>query len=94
MAGRHTHPASHEQLAAKLSGGVVERKLLTAQMVDRRIALQVEEQVVGEADLPGLLLEHRAPQKSISNEQETPQNRAFPTLIPNLPSLLLPVQGP
>lgn len=70
MAGRHTHPASHEQLAAKLGGGVVEGELLTAQVVDRRVALQVKKQVVGEADLPWLLLEHRAPCKSINNEWE------------------------
>lgn len=70
MAGRHTHPSSHEQLAAKLGGGVIEGELLTAQVVDRRVALQVEKQVVGEADLPRLLLEHRAPCKSISSEQE------------------------
>lgn len=74
MVGRGTHPASHEQLAAKLSGRVVEGELLAAQMVDRRVALQVEKQVIGEADFPGLLLEHRS-WKSIRSEQE-----AFPCL--------------
>lgn len=70
MVGRHTHPSSHEQLAAKLGGRVIEGEFLTAQVVDRRVALQVEKQVVGEADLSRLLLEHRAACKSISNEQE------------------------
>lgn len=69
VAGRHTHPASHEQLAAKLCGRIVEGELLAAQVVDRRVALQVEEQVVGETDLPRFLLEHRT-WNSISSEQE------------------------
>lgn len=69
MAGRRTHPASHEQLAAKLCGRIVEGELLAAQVVDRRVALQVEEQVVGETDLPRFLLEHRT-WNSISSEQE------------------------
>lgn len=69
MAGRCTHPASHEQLAAKLCSRVVEGELLAAQVIDRRVALQIEEQVVGKTDLPRFLLEHRT-WNSISSEQE------------------------
>ena len=56
---RHTHPAGHQQLVPELHGGVVEGELLTAQVVDGRVALQVQEQVVGEANLPWLLLKQR-----------------------------------
>lgn len=53
---RHTHPASHQELVPELNGGVVEGELLTAQVVYRWVALQVQEQVIGEANLPWLLL--------------------------------------
>lgn len=53
---RHTHPSSHQELVPELNGGVVEGELLTAQVVYGRVALQVQEQVIGEANLPWLLL--------------------------------------
>lgn len=56
---QHTHPASHQKLVPELNGGVVEGELLTAQVVYRRVALQVQEQVIGEANLPWLLLKQR-----------------------------------
>lgn len=64
---RHTHPAGHQQLVPELHGGVVEGELLTAQVVDGRVALQVQEQVVGEANLPWLLLKKRK-QKEVYSE--------------------------
>lgn len=87
MAGRRTHPASHEQLAAKLCGRIVEGELLAAQVVDRRVALQVEEQVVGETDLPRFLLEHRT-WNSISSEQEA---RALDRIGPSQACPTLPI---
>lgn len=55
----HTHPASHQELVPELDGGVVEGELLAAQVVYGRVALQVQEQVIGEANLPRLLLKQR-----------------------------------
>lgn len=50
------HPSSFDQLPSEFFGGVVERELLTAQVVDWRVALQVEEKVVVEKHLLWLLL--------------------------------------
>ena len=38
-----THPAGHQELVPELHSGVVEGELLAAQVVDRRVALQVQE---------------------------------------------------
>lgn len=50
------HPSSFDQLPSEFFGGVVERELLTAQVVDWRVAFQVEEKVVVEKHLLWLLL--------------------------------------
>lgn len=51
-----THPTGLDQLASKLVCGVVKRKLLTAQVVDRWVALQVQEKIIIKAHLFRLLL--------------------------------------
>lgn len=53
---RQPHPSSFDQFSPEFFGGVVEGELLTTQMVDRGIALQVKEQVIVEAHLFWLLL--------------------------------------
>ena len=53
----NAHPSSLDQLPPEPPGGVVEGELLAAQVVDRRVALPVQEEVVVEADLLWLLLE-------------------------------------
>lgn len=50
------HPSSFDQLPSEFFGGVVERELLTAQVVDWWVALQVEEKIVVEKHLLWLLL--------------------------------------
>lgn len=51
------HPSGFDQFSSELFGGVVEGELLTAQVVDWRVSLQVKEEVVVEAHFSGLLLE-------------------------------------
>lgn len=51
-----SHPSGLEQLSVKLLRGVVESELLAAEVVDRRVAFQVEEEVVIEPNLLWLLL--------------------------------------
>lgn len=51
-----TYPSGFQQLPTKLLRRVVEGELLAAQMIDRRVALQVEEQVVVEANFLGFFL--------------------------------------
>lgn len=51
-----THPTGLDQLASKLVCGVVKCELLTAQVVDRWVALQVQEKVIIKAHLFRLLL--------------------------------------
>lgn len=53
---RKPHPSSFDQLSSEFFGGVVECELLTAQVVDWRVALQVQEKVVVETHLLRLLL--------------------------------------
>lgn len=53
---RQPHPSSFDQLSPEFFGGVVEGELLTAQVVDWWVALQVEEKVVVETHFFGLLL--------------------------------------
>lgn len=57
MCRRQPYPAGFDQLFPEFFGGVVEGELLAAQVVDRRVALQVEEQVVVEKHLFWLFLE-------------------------------------
>lgn len=52
----NSHPSGFQQLPTKLLCGVVEGELLTAQVIDRRVALQVEEQVVIKANFLGFFL--------------------------------------
>lgn len=51
-----SHPSSLEQLPAKLLRGVVEGELLAADVIDRRVAVQVEKEVVIEPNLLWFLL--------------------------------------
>lgn len=53
---RQPHPSSFDQLSPEFFGGVVEGELLTAQVVDWWVALQVKEKVVVETHFFGLLL--------------------------------------
>lgn len=57
------HPSSFDQLPSEFFGGVVERELLTAQVVDWRVALQVEEKVVVKKHLLWLLLSQKNKQE-------------------------------
>lgn len=50
------HPTGLDQLAPKLVCGVVKRKLLTAQVIDRWVSLQVQEKIIIKAHLFRLLL--------------------------------------
>lgn len=54
--GQQSHPSSFDQLSPEFFGGVVEGELLTAQVVDWGVALQVKKQVIVEAHLFWLLL--------------------------------------
>lgn len=51
-----THSSSSDQFLAEVSGGVVEGEFLTAQVIDRWVALQVQEEVVVKENLLRLLL--------------------------------------
>ena len=53
------HPSSFDELSPEFFGGVVEGELLTAQVVNGRVALQVKEQVVVETHLFWLLLQNK-----------------------------------
>lgn len=52
----HSYPSGFQQLPTKLLCRVVEGELLAAEMIDRRVALQVEEQVVIKANFLRLFL--------------------------------------
>lgn len=52
-----TYPAGAQELAPKLFRGIVEGEFLAAEMVDGRVALQVEEEVVVETDFLRLFLQ-------------------------------------
>lgn len=45
-----SHPSSFKQLPTKLLRWVVEGELLTAEVIDRRVAFQVEKEVIIEAN--------------------------------------------
>lgn len=53
---RQPHPSSFDELSPEIYGGVVEGELLTAQVVNRWVALQIKEQVIVETNFFWLLL--------------------------------------
>lgn len=56
-----SYPSGFQQLPAELLRRVVEGELLAAEMIDRWVALQVEEQVVVEANFLGFFLRRSGP---------------------------------
>lgn len=52
----NSYPSGFQQLPSKFLCWVVEGELLTAQMIDRWVALQVKEQIVIKADFLGFFL--------------------------------------
>lgn len=64
-ASESSHPSGFDQLPPEFFGGVVEGEFLTAQVVDWRVALQVEEQVVVETHFFWLLLKKDVTKKNV-----------------------------